>query len=94
MSKKIKIIKTPPGFAPEHIRKQWVGVAMATKDKMDDGTGMRTGTENAGGYKVNPGDALQGLKDLERTEAYDFWKRRLSATSTLIFKAECCEEID
>jgi len=91
--KKIRIAATPPSFAPDHIREQWVGLEMPIKDGMDDDSGLRTGVENAGGYKVHPGDAIIALREAKKIVAYDFWKPRLVGASNLIFKKECCEEI-
>lgn len=91
--KKVKITEIPPGFAPEHIREQWLGIELQTQNEKDDGSGLRTGMENAGGYKVKPEDALTALKDAGKDEAYDFWKPRLAGTSNLVFKTECCEEV-
>lgn len=92
--KTIKIIKTPPGQAPEHIRDQWVGVEILTQNEKDDGTGLRDGVENIGGYKVSPTDAINALKKAGKKEAADYWwkEHNLGAIS-LIFRSDCCEEV-
>jgi hypothetical protein len=93
LSMNIRIVKVPPGFAPLHIREQWIGVQMPFKNEMDDGGGaVRIGIENAGGYQVLATSAIQALKDAGKDEAVDFWSPVL--TGTLVFRADCCEVVD
>jgi hypothetical protein len=88
---KIKIVKTPPGFAPEQIRQQWVGLEMSAKPEMDVNGSFRIGTENIGGYQVEAPVALQALKDAGKDAALEFWLPYLRGD--LVFHAECCEEV-
>jgi len=95
--KKIKFIATPPGFAPEHIREQWLGVELpilGTEDPVEGLKQIRTGIENLGGYEVATKDALQALKDAGKEEAVEFWTPLLKHAPKLVFKKEVCELIE
>lgn len=92
---KIKIISTPPGFAPEEIRKQWVGIEipiMGIENPKTAGN-IRTGTENLGGYEVSPKEAVDALKKAGKDEAVEFWTPYTSAPK-FVFKKEVCELIE
>lgn len=56
---RIRITKTPPGFADEDIRKAWVGVEMRAEP--DKGDTCWSGDENAGGFVVVGIDAVKAL---------------------------------
>ncbi len=51
---KIKIIDTPPGFAPEEIRLQWLGIEIPlVENPIPEGEEIaRIGNQNKGGYQV------------------------------------------
>jgi hypothetical protein len=91
---KIKIIDTPPGFAPEEIREQWLGIEipLAENPIPADKVVARIGGQNAGGYQVKGTDAVEALKDAEKFEAAEFWKPYASGNFT--FKQEVCELIE
>jgi len=91
--KKIIVTTAPPGFAPENIREQWVGVELPVEDELGNGSGFRTGAENSDGYRVNSFDALKALKAAEKNEAFEFWELRLSPKAMLVFKKEFCDEL-
>jgi hypothetical protein len=63
--KRIKIIKTPPGDAPEAVRKEWVGVIipLADSDSRPRYTMGIAGGEpqNQDGYEVLVTDAVEAL---------------------------------
>jgi len=92
--KKIKIIAVPPGFAPDKIRKQWVGVEipLATKKDFaeDPVSGVTVVNENANGYVVLRSKAIIALYDAGRNEAAAFWES-LPLGRYLEFKKEICE---
>lgn len=90
--RKIRIIAAPPSFAPEHIRKEWVGMEFPTMEGMDDGSGLRTGTGNAGGYKISTDNIRLVIQEKGSKEFFEFWKPYLNATH-FVFKKEVCEEI-
>jgi hypothetical protein len=92
---KIRITSTPPGFAPEEIRKQWIGIEipiMGIEDPKTAGN-LRTGTENLGGYEVSPKEAVEALKKAGKHEAVKFWTPYISAPK-FVFKKEVCEVIE
>lgn len=91
---KIKIIDVPPGFAPEHIRKQWVGIEIPlAQNPIPEGKEVaRIGNDNAGGYQVKGVDAVKALKEAGKDEAADFWEDYSSGNFK--FKKEVCEVIE
>ena len=88
--KKIRITSVPPGFAPEDIRKQWLGVEIPLTGFDNNPEGLRMGIENMGGYKVNTQDAIDALRTAGKEDAANFWEN-FNLGSTLVFKQECCE---
>lgn len=90
-------MKVPPGFAPEHIRKQWVGVEirLPTQEEIsiDPPSNMGIGNQNAGGYDVFGHDAVEALKSAGRYEAAEFWEG-LVLGRYLRFKKEVCEVLE
>lgn len=92
---KILIISTPPGFAPEHIRKQWVNIEIPLLGIEDPQKplGNRSGTENLGGYQVLPKDAIDALEKAGKHEAVEFWTPYLRAQN-FTFKKEVCTLIE
>jgi hypothetical protein len=90
---KIKIVQVPPGFAPEDIRKEWVGVEIPLADNpiIGDKVVAKIGNQNKDGYQVRGVDAVQALLDAGKNEAADFWK--FYATGNFVFKKEVCELI-
>jgi len=89
---KIKIKDVPPGFAPKHIREQWIGIEIPLTEKpIPEGQGFKTGNSNGDGYQVAGIDAVKALKDAGKKEAADFWEKYSSGN--FIFKKEVCELI-
>jgi hypothetical protein len=93
MSQKIKIIAVPAGFAPEHIRKEWVGIEipLAEDPIPEDKVVMKIGNQNKDGYQVKGTDAVKALQDAEKFEAAEFWGSFSSGNFT--FKKNVCELI-
>ncbi len=92
---KIKIILTPPGFAPEEIRKQWIGIEipiMGIENPKTAGN-LRTGTENLGGYEVSPKEAVEALKKAGKADAVKFWTPYTNAEK-FVFNKDVCEVIE
>ena len=87
----IRITKTPPGSADEHIREAWVGVEMHAEPDKGDLKGW-SGNENVGGYNVSGIDAVNALLATGKTEAAQFWNNPVPPHS-LRFGAEYCEVI-
>ena len=79
---KIKIIATPPGEAPEWVRKEWIGVIIPVPPEFPFGTerGVVSGkkvTANHGGYQVLTADALEALEK-KSLKAAEWWKKQMS----------------
>ena len=94
--KKIKIVAVPPGFAPEEIRKEWVGVELplATKKELDQDPMLqgRIGNQNVNGYVVLTSKAIVALRAAGKKKGADFWDS-LGMGKYLEFKKEVCEVI-
>lgn len=94
---KIKIIATPPGFAPEDIRNQWVGVEipLPTKEQLaeDPPSSFGSGNQNQGGHIVLTSDAITSLEQSEKHSTVAFWQS-LGLGKYLRFHKDCCEVID
>lgn len=93
---RIRITATPPGRAPEDIRRQWVGCIMTStgRENTDRGdSSMRVGTANIGGYKVLGSSAFEALRVKCKTEALEFWRQFIGDGDQLIFAAVVCEEV-
>src|SRR4051812_11041468 len=93
----IKIIAVPFGFAPLHIREQWVGIQipLATKDELQNSplSGIKIGNENSAGHIVLRKKAIEALREAGKDEAAEFWSRApiISIASYLQFQREVCE---
>lgn len=93
----IQIVKTPPGRAPEHIRRMWVGIVLPSEGREANPASkeFRIGDENRGGYLVTGPDAL-GKLVLHNREAYDYWCETfpyLAFGGRLVFAADVCQEV-
>lgn len=90
----IRIIATPPGFTPEIVRQQWVGIQIPVVEDGDPQGSLWTGQQNASGYVVNTADAIKALRDAGKEEAAQFWEViQDSIGNKLRFKKECCEVV-
>ncbi len=89
---KLKIFSTPPGSAPEGIRKDWVGleIPVPTQEEVDQHppSGRGLGTENEGGFSVLREDAIAALIKNEKLDAASFWAS-LPLGRFLLFSREC-----
>lgn len=96
MSSSIRIIVVPPGFAPEAIREQWLGLELplATEETLRTcpPSNFRTGTENGDGYIVASRDGIAALSAAGKAEAAAFWGD-YPGSFYLIFKKEVCEVV-
>ena len=100
MTERIRIIDTPPGQAPEWVRKEWVGVELPVEEKApgpEEGIqyGIRGGKpENLGGYFVLTPDAISLLRK-KSPEAARWWEINvdLDSVTRFVFKREVCEII-
>lgn len=91
---KIRITATPPGFAPEKIRKQWVGVKIPYNPEEYSSLqgGVWSGNEQTNGYIVSTRDAIDALLAAGKTKAADYWEKVLSLSGEeLRFGKEYCE---
>lgn len=94
--KRIRIIATPPGFAPEEIRKEWVGIEIPVNreeiNKLLLEPGVWSGNTSDPGYAVLAGDAIHALETAGKHEAAEFW--RGIPSSVYKFKADVCEVVE
>jgi len=89
----IRIIKTPPGFADEDVRKAWVGVEipLAPEDEAEEAAeAMDATSESVGGPIVRGEDAVAALSNNGQHRAANYWKNPV-APSYFRFAADCCE---
>lgn len=93
--KKIRIVSIPPGFAPEAIRRQWVGVTipLATDEEIneDPPSDMGIGSSNQDGFLVLRAKAIDALRAAGGIAGAEFWER--IPGRYLKFKKEVCEEV-
>lgn len=94
---KIRIVEIQPGFAPEVIRAQWVGmvVRLATEKELKDNppSQIGIGNENTDGYFVLGSDAIAALKAAGKYEAAYFWEDYITG-KYLRFLKKACELIE
>jgi len=91
---KIRITAIPPGFAPEEIRAQWVGMEIPYVPGKYDLLcgGIWSGDEQAGGYVVSTDEAIRLLLGLGKIGAAEYWKAVLSRSGDVLrFGKEYCE---
>lgn len=95
----IRIVKVPPGEAPEFVRRAWVGVEfptieLPTEDRIEIGIfGGESG--NIGGYEVDVHVALEALRQV-RPEMFVWWMENMNVEFTaqaLVFRRDVCEVI-
>ena len=94
--RKIRITKTPPGFADPKIRAQWVGVEIPLiegTEAAEAESAMPRSSLSAGGYIVRGEDAVLALADAGKREAAAFWSNPVPAAH-LRFARDCCKLIE
>lgn len=94
---KIRIVKVPPGFAPEHIRREWLGVEipLPTQAELAENppSAWEANEANSGGYIVFQDDAVKALLAAEKNGAAEFWEDLELPAPYLRFRRDCCEVI-
>lgn len=95
----IRIVQTPPGFAPEKIREEWVGIKIPLVPERD----LRqdppvphpaaSTNDNADGHVVLRTEAILALLNAGKEEAANFWNA-LPLGVYLIFKKDVCEVVE
>jgi hypothetical protein len=94
---KIKIIATPPGFAPANIREQWLGIEipLPTPEEIAGNPPSRSGIGNANsdGHLVLMAAAIDALRQAGKEEAAEFWEL-LPLGTYLQFRQSVCEIVD
>lgn len=95
--KKIEITEVPPGFAPERIRKGWVGIKieLPTEEELENDlpTQFGIGTDNLDGYTVFTFKAIEALEAANKDYAVDYWKE-LPIGKFLRFSKDCCRPVE
>ena len=93
----IRITAVPPGFAPEYIREQWVGVTIPMPSAQELAeypvSDMRIGSENLEGYLVFREKAIEALMEAGKKEAALFWDGLLLG-KYLQFRKDGCVVVD
>lgn len=95
----IRIKAVPAGFAPEHIREQWVGtvIPLPTPEEVaqDPPTTFGLGAPGRDGPLVLRDKAIEALWQSGREEAARFWSNPdLRVGRFLQFKPEVCEVVE
>lgn len=100
MAERIRIVDTPPGQAPEWVRKEWVGLELPVEENAPDPKegiqfGVRGGKpENLGGYPIRTTDAINTLRK-KSPRAAKWWETNLPLEfiPRLVFKRDACQLI-
>ena len=92
MALSIRITSTPEGTAPEHIRKQWIGVEIPLASDEDIAVDPPRGGRPEEGYLVLRDTAIEVLENAGLFDAAHYW-RSLPLGRYLLFAERCCEEI-
>lgn len=90
---RIRIIETPPGFAPLNILEEWIGVEipLVTQQQLDEDPPIRRiGNQNVGGYMVLRSDAVTALSEAGKDEAARYWES-LPVGKYLEFNRRVCQ---
>ena len=97
MGERIRITNTPPGQAPEWVRKAWIGLELPVDESIDAQKGTQIGArggkpENSGGYPIRTEDAISSLRE-KSPKAARWWETNvpLELVPNLVFKREVCE---
>lgn len=100
MPQYIRITSTPPGQAPEWVRKEWVGVEIPVKTQQ---VGLAMGAlggepeaENLAGYHVNAVQAVSILAQKSPDAAEWWWSNVFDVLlpESLLFARRVCELIE
>ena len=98
----IRIVRVPPGEAPEHIRRVWVGLVLPLASGHSsafevDTCGVLSGDEDGApliGYVVDIEDAVSALAQ-KSPEAASWWRENADHLfcegGTLVFDEDLCE---
>ncbi len=91
----IEVISIPLGFAPERIRRMWVGIKipLLTDEEMKLVPPRESTGPIAGGYLVSGCAAVEALKAAGKHDAASFWCRPLPPRY-LEFKKEVCKLLE
>jgi hypothetical protein len=99
MKKRIEIVSTPSGEAPEWVREAWVGLQFRAEksDPREDRIKKQYGKmNNAGGWKIKKTKAIRALSKKNK-EAAQWFKNKdnvpLWRMSFFIFGTQFCEVI-
>ncbi len=87
MPRKIRIVATPEGFAPQCIREDWLGVELTLAEYNFDG--FRLENQDGDNYEVETSVAVDALLDAQKNNAAEYWAQFVPGN--LFFKKEVCE---
>ena len=91
----IRIVSTPPGQAPDEVRKSWVGLVIPLPEQDNGGLqmGVRGGKpKQLGGYQVYTTEALDILRK-KSPEAAEWFEENAFLSLRFVFAKEVCELI-
>jgi hypothetical protein len=102
----IRIKSTPPGEAPNHVRRAWVGLVLPVPPHLSGQRRANTfgvlsgpgfGRQQSIGYIVESSVAVKVLAD-SVPEAADWWRANAATIIEpgryFMFAPECCEELE
>lgn len=92
---RIKVIKAPPGQAPQWVRDAWVGIelSVATDEVIGIQTGIYGGApENMGGFRIEGKEAFLALRS-HNPRAHNWWRHNVPTAffNVLVFARDACE---
>lgn len=99
--KKIRIVSTPPGSAPQWVREGWVGVEIPYDQKDDLSGGIQCGADggpakNLGGYTVQAKAAFDSLAATAPV-CFEWWEQAgftNGSPDRLVFRRDVCDVIE
>ncbi len=98
---KIKIVRAPPGQAPDWVRDAWIGVEIPTIKTASRTPGILIGvnggrpdSRSVGGYEVKLGEAIKVLS-MKSPEAAEYWENMFpdQPDRVLVFAKDVCEMV-
>jgi hypothetical protein len=94
--KSLKIITIPSGFAPEHIRTQWIGVTMPlpANEKLEEILSQPVARQCRGECFVLYEEATIALRAAGKNEAAKFYESQSFGKRLFWFRNEICQVLE
>ncbi|HSW89344.1 MAG TPA: hypothetical protein VLH19_00550 [Patescibacteria group bacterium] len=90
----VEIVSTPPGQAPEWVRKAWVGLSLPVAPDHERGIQMGAcggEAQNVGGYSIPTEEALEILSAKNEDAAQWWFDNLLVMPPWLVFHRDVCK---